>query len=361
MSLAPHGGMPFSGRPLMTVVLKSSLDSVLSESTNEGPTKPSCSAPWQRSHANARHVFQPSRVLGSTLSPSCTVYGAAEFWSAAWAVSAVRLAIRAVADRIAIGIEKYTRRLINLSKSRPWARGRFHVHGHTVSIASIQLFLLVGACGAAGGRIRQREDEQRPTQGRVLGQVLVTTHGAQALMSFGQPCRHADTGPAADARIHANELLPVVRVCEHVADDPGGRLELPQFLAVLRAHRLDVAFQRAVEGDITRGGQGARPYRETLRLGPGALAGRRIPGDEIAHAAMTVRGREHGQGGAHIGLARRVLDLERLVGHADMVGRNEDQARLRVIARRLLVLGSERGRADVLHVDVRSGGARRVL
>src|SRR6266478_4701589 len=90
MSLAPHGGMPFSGRPLMTVVLKSSLDSVLSEVINEGPTKPSCSAPWQRSHANARHVFHPSRVLGSTLSPSCTVYGAAESWFAAWAVFAVR-------------------------------------------------------------------------------------------------------------------------------------------------------------------------------------------------------------------------------------------------------------------------------
>src|SRR5260221_10340744 len=140
MSLAPHGGMPFSGRPLMTVVLKSSLDSVLSESTNEGPTKPSCSAPWQRSHANARHVFQPSRVLGSTLSPSCTVYGAAESGSAARAESAVRLAIGAAADKIAIDITQYTSRLINLSKSRPWARGRFHVHGHTVSVASINYF-----------------------------------------------------------------------------------------------------------------------------------------------------------------------------------------------------------------------------
>src|SRR5450631_2872621 len=142
MSLAPHGGMPFSGRPSMTVVRKSSFDNVLSELTNEGPTKPSCSAPWQRSHANARHVFQPSRVLGSTLSPSCTVYGAAESWSAAWAVSAGRLAIRAAADRIAIDITEYTSRLISLSKSRPWARRRFHVHGHTVSIDSInQVFI----------------------------------------------------------------------------------------------------------------------------------------------------------------------------------------------------------------------------
>src|SRR3984893_17593045 len=140
MSLAPEAGIPLSGRPLITVEWKSSFDKVLSELTNEGPPAPSCSAPWQRSHANARHVFQPSSVLGSTLSPSCTVYGAPEFSSAARAVSAVRLAIRAAADRIAIDITKYTSRLINLSRPRPWARGRFHVHGHTVSVASINYF-----------------------------------------------------------------------------------------------------------------------------------------------------------------------------------------------------------------------------
>src|SRR5882757_1282780 len=103
MSLAPQGGMPLSGRPLMTVVLKSSFDKVLSEVTSEGPTRPSCSAPWQRSHANACHVFQPSSVFGSTLLPSFTVYGFAE-GSAAGAVLAVRLASRAAADKTVIEI-----------------------------------------------------------------------------------------------------------------------------------------------------------------------------------------------------------------------------------------------------------------
>ncbi len=64
------------------------------------------------------------------------------------------------------------------------------------------------------------------------------------------------------------------------------------------------------------------------------------------------RGRIHRERRAHIGLARGVAHLERLVVHADVVGRNVEQLRVRRVGRRLLVLGAERGRADALHVDV---------
>src|SRR6185312_4260141 len=66
--------MPFSTRPLVMVVWNWSLVSTFSELTNEGPTNPSCSGPWQRSQAIARQVFQPCKVLGSTWLPSLTVY-----------------------------------------------------------------------------------------------------------------------------------------------------------------------------------------------------------------------------------------------------------------------------------------------
>ena len=62
--------------------------------------------------------------------------------------------------------------------------------------------------------------------------------------------------------------------------------------------------------------------------------------------------REHRQGRADIGLAGGVGDLERLVIHADVVGRHVEQAGLRREGRRLLVLRAERGRADALGVVV---------
>ena len=81
------------------------------------------------------------------------------------------------------------------------------------------------------------------------------------------------------------------------------------------------------------------------------LARAGIPGDEVAHARLAFR-REHRQRGAHVGLARRVLDLERLVVHADVVRRHVEQVGLRGERGRLLVLGAERRGADALGVDV---------
>jgi hypothetical protein len=48
-----------------------------------------------------------------------------------------------------------------------------------------------------------------------------------------QAGRHADTGPAADARQHADILLALVAVGVDVADDAGRGLELVELLAVL--------------------------------------------------------------------------------------------------------------------------------
>src|SRR5690606_37216643 len=212
-----------------------------------------------------------------------------------------------------------------------------------------------------GARVGQREDEQRAAERRVPGEILVPAHGAQPLGLSGQPGRHAYAGPAADTRIDADVLLALILVRKHVADDSGGRLELPKLFAVLGAHRLDIALERAVEHDVARGRERAGPYREALGPGPDDLALGRVPGDEVAHAAVAAWRRVHRESGAHVRLTGRVFDLERLVRHAYVIGGHHEQARLAVVACRLLILRAECGWADVLDVDVRSCGPRRVL
>ena len=53
---------------------------------------------------------------------------------------------------------------------------------------------------------------------------------------------------------------------------------------------------------------------------------------------FSTRSRIHGQRCADIGLTRGVADLERLVIHADVVGRHVEELGLRRVGRRLLVL-----------------------
>src|SRR6266581_3849674 len=108
----------------------------------------------------------------------------------------------------------------------------------------------LGCLRGSSSRIRQREHKQGATQCCVLGEVLVPTDRTEACGGLGQAGCHADARPSADARVHADELLAVVLIREHVADDSRGRLELPQLLAVLQADRLQVAFQRAVERNV---------------------------------------------------------------------------------------------------------------
>src|SRR5678815_1542253 len=96
-------------------------------------------------------------------------------------------------------------------------------------------------------RLRQREYRQRAAELGVITQFLVATHGTEAVLVLLETRRHADAGPAADAREDAHVLLALVLVREHVADDAGRRLELEQVLVdVVGVDALQVALERAV-------------------------------------------------------------------------------------------------------------------
>src|SRR6218665_3959918 len=82
---------------------------------------------------------------------------------------------------------------------------------------------------------RQRKDEQGAGEMGVFGQVPEAADCAQAIGGFPQPGRHADAGPAADARVDADILLAFEQIGEDVANNAGGGLELPKLLAVLDA------------------------------------------------------------------------------------------------------------------------------
>ena len=71
---------------------------------------------------------------------------------------------------------------------------------------------------------------------------------------------------------------------------------------------------------------------------------------------MRVRRRVHRQRGPDIGLAGAVRDFERLVVHADVVGRHVEHAGVGRERRRLLVLGTEGRRADAFGVGVGAVG-----
>src|SRR5688572_22443894 len=68
----------------------------------------------------------------------------------------------------------------------------------------------------ASRSVRKCEDEQAAAKIRVLGEVLVSAHGAESLRRFCQTCGHADARPATDAGEDADILLAVVLVREHV-------------------------------------------------------------------------------------------------------------------------------------------------
>src|SRR6185436_10333737 len=119
---------------------------------------------------------------------------------------------------------------------------------------------------ARRGRRWQREHEQRATERGVLRELLVAADRAETFRGFGETRRHADAGPATDAGVHADVLLAVVLIGEDVADDSRGRLELPEFLAVLGAHGFQITFQRAVEGDVAGSRQGTGPHGESFGL-----------------------------------------------------------------------------------------------
>src|SRR5689334_25146937 len=89
--------------------------------------------------------------------------------------------------------------------------------------------------GRAGGVpkvrvLRQRKYRERPAEFGVVAQLSVAADCTESVGILLEPRRHADAGPAADARVNADVLLALVLVREHVADDARRRLELEKLL-----------------------------------------------------------------------------------------------------------------------------------
>src|SRR3569833_3404471 len=81
---------------------------------------------------------------------------------------------------------------------------------------------------------RECKHEECPTLGRKTSKNQEPNDHTKPNSGFCEPGRHAQTGPAANARVHPDVLLALVFVGEHVADDSRGWLELPQLPTVLR-------------------------------------------------------------------------------------------------------------------------------
>src|SRR5438552_2193285 len=171
--------------------------------------------------------------------------------------------------------------------------------------------------------------------------------------------RHAGAGPATDPREHDDVLLAVRTAVGHrVADDARRTLEPPQLGPGRGIHGLEPAFHRAVEHDARGRGECTAIGREVFLDRPLDLPDGRIPGDE--GAAVAARAREHPHDRAHIGLTGRVLHLNALVIHADVVGRDVEEVGLRRVRGGLLILEADGGRANPLSVLLRGGPELRV-
>src|SRR5689334_23234357 len=140
----------------------------------------------------------------------------------------------------------------------------------------------------------QPEHEQRAAR---IADVDVVTEGTDRAERGGRILgadaeRHTGAGPAAHSGEHGDVLLAVgPQIGHRVADDAGGRLELPQERAGGRIDRLQPAFHRAVEHDARGRRQRATIRRQVLLDFPLDLPDGRIPRDEPA--TVTARAREH--------------------------------------------------------------------
>ena len=72
---------------------------------------------------------------------------------------------------------------------------------------------------------RQREHEERTAQRRVLRKLAITAHCAEAFSRLLEARRHADAGPAANARVHADELLALILEVNTLPIIPDGVLK----------------------------------------------------------------------------------------------------------------------------------------
>src|SRR5215210_9597122 len=164
--------------------------------------------------------------------------------------------------------------------------------------------------------VLEPEDGQNAALGRELARV---TEGAERAETGGRILGtdaggDADTGPAADARVHGEVLRPIRSGVGHrVADDARGGLELPEDLAALRVNALQPAFHGAVEDQAAGRGERAAVSRQVLLDLPRHFALHRIPGDEPA--TMAAGAREHPHDRADVRLTGGVLHLDAFIVH----------------------------------------------
>src|ERR1700740_2692710 len=114
------------------------------------------------------------------------------------------------------------------------------------------------------GSLRQSEHRERSAERGVVAQRCVATDAAEAIGRIGQTGRETDTGPAADAGQHGNELPAAMLIGRDVADDAGWGLELVEFLARFGIDCLEVAFERSIEHHAAGGRECAGPHGELL-------------------------------------------------------------------------------------------------
>src|SRR2546430_10657882 len=101
------------------------------------------------------------------------------------------------------------------------------------------------------------------------------------------------------------------------------------------------------------------PYTTLFRSDrPLDLPDRRIPGDK--GAAVAARAREHPHDRAHIRLTGRVLHLDALVIHADVVRRDVEEVSQGRVGGGLLILEADGGGTNSLCVLLRGGPELRV-
>src|SRR5574343_1040936 len=161
---------------------------------------------------------------------------------------------------------------------------------------------------------------------------------------------------AAPAGHDAHVLLAVLFPGHRGRHDARAGLELPQHLAGLGVGGLQVAFRCAPEHHVAGGGQHATPQRGVVLDLPGDLAGLRVHG---AHGTdVLVVDRLDREAGAQVGRALLVGDGLVPDLHAPLVGRHVEQAGLRAVGHRHLVLAAQEGRRGEHRVALLAVGRR---
>src|SRR5436190_2287584 len=197
---------------------------------------------------------------------------------------------------------------------------------------------------------RQGEDIENASWRRFAWQILDGIDEAECASRVAGVELGVDdaASPSADACHHGDILAPVrTAIADRLTDDPAACLELPQQLAVASVDRLEPAVQSSVENESAAGCEGGAPERQVLVNFPGRASRDRIP--RRYHAAITSGTAIHLHVRAHERRARNVVRWTDGHVHAQVDVRNVDETGYRAERRRIPILLTWRGRADVAH------------